>query len=394
MQGDIRLHSADGGGLYIHVAYCRRKCIYCDFFSAGDRIADWRRYVDALCSELNYRKNEMAYPLRTIYIGGGTPSLMPSDEFVRLSEALKPYMDRVEEFTIEVNPDDVSEEKLMVWKSGGVNRISIGIQSLDDTLLSAIGRRHDATTAVCAYNLARQHFSNISVDMMFGLPGQTLEMWVRDLRKIISMRPEHISAYSLMYEEGTAMTSLRNSGRLDEAPEELSEQMFGVLVKELRDAGFQHYEISNFAMSGFRSRHNSSYWRQSPYLGLGPSAHSYDGMRSRKSNRADLRGYLDCWSPSSFDSCITPPTGIERVVDEEILTDDELREEYIMTRMRTCEGIDLLDFRNRFGVQECSKLLDRSKERINIGSIVVSDNHLALSERAILMSDGIILDLF
>lgn len=388
----FRRSLATGCGLYVHVAYCSRKCIYCDFFSAGERIADWHRYVDAVCAELNFRKNEMAYPLRTIYIGGGTPSLMPADEFIRLSEALKPYMDRVEEFTIEVNPDDVTDEMLDVWKRGGVNRISIGVQSLDNGLLSAMGRRHDSYTALTAYDRARQYFDNISVDLMFGLPGQTLRMWINDIRKIISLRPEHISAYSLMYEEGTALTALRDSGRMSEASEELSENMFVSLITELKNAGYEHYETSNFALPGFRSRHNSSYWYQSPYLGIGPSAHSYDGLRTRKSNRADLRGYLDYWKPLQGEAS-SKIRHMENIMDIECLTDEELKEEYILTRLRTCEGIDLEDFKIRFGESEYSRLISRSERRIKDGSLIAYDNHLALAENAILISDSIILDL-
>lgn len=381
-----------GGGLYIHVAFCRRKCIYCDFFSAGDRIADWHRYVDALCCELKFRKNELAYPLRTIYIGGGTPSLMPADEFIRLTEAIKPYMNDVEEFTIEVNPDDVLDEMLQVWRKGGVDRVSIGIQSLDDNVLSAIGRRHNASTARKAYSLVRKYCSNVSVDLIFGLPGQTYEMWLRDLKEIVAMRPEHVSAYSLMYEEGTALTALRDAGRVAETSEDLYERMFATLIVELKKAGYEHYETSNFALPGYRSKHNSSYWRQSPYLGIGPSAHSYDGFRIRKFNKADLRGYLDFWAPIDCE-CSNLSRSVDCIMGKECLNDEELREEYILTRMRTCEGIDLRDFKSRFGKKEYQKLISKCEEWIKDGSLIIDDYHLFLSEHAILFSDSVILDI-
>ncbi|MDE6022867.1 MAG: radical SAM family heme chaperone HemW [Muribaculaceae bacterium] len=279
---------SSGAGLYIHIAYCRKKCLYCDFFSAGERIADWHRYTDALIAELNERIEEMTCPLQTIYVGGGTPSLIPEDDFNRLIDALRPFAGNVVEFTIEVNPDDVCQEKLELWKRGGVNRISIGIQSFDNQLLSIVGRQHDAKTANDAYNLARQYFDNISIDLMFGLPGQTVKMWENDVEEAIRLKPKHISAYSLMYEPGTALTALRDKGRLEEIPEEESESMFRILIEKLRNAGYDHYEISNFALPGFRSRHNSSYWLQIPYVGIGPSAHSYDGINSRRSNKSDL----------------------------------------------------------------------------------------------------------
>lgn len=373
------------GGLYIHVAYCRRKCLYCDFFSAGSRIAQWHRYVDALISELRFRQDEIACPLRTIYIGGGTPSLIPTEEFERLVEALTPFMSEIEEFTIEANPDDVTEEKLTAWKRGGVNRLSIGIQSFQDNLLSAIGRRHDGKTAEESYRLAREYFCNISIDLMFGLPCQTMAMWREDVDKAISLQPEHVSAYSLMYEPGTAMTVLRDNGKLQEMPEETSGAMFARLIERLREAGYDHYEISNFARPGHRSLHNSSYWLQRPYLGIGPSAHSYDGRKCRKANSADLNGYLRHWAPLEG----KPDYGYE--VTEESLSAVELREEYVMTRLRTREGIPLDDYSNRFGEIEKEALLKRSVTMIEDGMLELKENRLSLSEDAIMVSDSVIL---
>ncbi len=376
------------GGLYIHVAYCRSKCIYCDFFSAGDRIADWHGYVDAICSEFKDRIKEMACPLRTIYIGGGTPSLMPGSEFRRLVDALRPYLTNVEEFTIEVNPDDVCEESLELWKSLGVNRISMGVQSFNDKILKTLGRRHDALTSKRAYQLARQYFDNISIDLMFGLPGQTFEMWKEDLQKAIGMRPEHVSAYSLMYEEGTALTVMRDKGRVNEAPEELSEKMFLLLTDELKKAGYEHYETSNFSLPGFRSIHNSSYWQQMPYLGLGPSAHSYDGRNTRKANRADLRGYLTYWNSNHAEKRKSVP-----FYETEILTREELLEEYVMTRMRMSDGIPLEDFRFRFGDRAYKSLIARCQPLIDRGCLLYDKNHIAIKESEILISDSIILDM-
>lgn len=384
---------SEGGGLYLHIAYCRRKCIYCDFFSAGDRIADWHRYVDALCAELEDRKQELAYPLRTIYIGGGTPSLMPIEEFFRLSDALLPYREQLEEFTIEVNPDDVNTEKLEAWKRGGVSRLSMGIQSFDDGLLSSIGRRHDAYTARRAYAMAREWFDNISIDLMFGLPGQTVDMWKDDLSEAISMAPEHISAYSLMYEEGTALTALRDNGKIVETPDEISERMFLILIQSLKNAGYERYETSNFALSGFRSHHNSSYWLQRPYLGLGPSAHSYDGLRTRRANKGDLRGYLDYWAPMPCDGKSMQNHEKREIYEEEVLTDEELRDEYILTRMRTCEGIAFDDFERRFGKSLLKRLKDKSNRLKEMGLVDIYGARVCVSESAVMRSDSVILEL-
>lgn len=386
-QGITKTGITNGGGLYIHVAYCRKKCIYCDFFSAGERVANWPIYVDALINEFIQRRSEMAWPLRTVYFGGGTPSLIPENEFLRLFRVLKPYMTKVEEVTLEVNPDDVDENKIEIWKNAGVNRLSIGIQTFDNRALAAIGRRHDSQIAVNAYELTRRSFNNISIDLIFGLPDQTLESWKQDLDMVLKLHPEHISAYSLMYEEGTALTALHKQGRLNEVPEELSEQMFMILIKKLADAGYDHYEISNFALPGFRSRHNSSYWLQKPYIGLGPSAHSYDGKRTRKSNRAHLRDYLDHWTAIGVDKL---KNHIEEV---EILSDEELMEEYIMTRLRMREGIPIVDFKSRFGEKMFINLIEKSYKLSQQGLISISKSNISLHEKAILLSDSVILEM-
>lgn len=376
------------GGLYVHVAYCRRKCIYCDFFSAGERIADWHGYVDALCSEFLHRLNELAWPLRTVYFGGGTPSLMPAEEFLRLCSFLKPYMSEVEEFTVEVNPDDVDAHMLDVWKRGGVNRLSMGIQTFDDSVLKSIARRHDSACALEAYRLASEVFGNISVDLIFGLPGQTIDVWRRDLDMALDLHPAHISAYSLMYEDGTALTALRDSGRIKEASEELSESMFRMLIDQLSEHGYEHYEISNFALPGYRSRHNTSYWLQKPYIGLGPSAHSYDGLTRRKSNLADIRGYIRHWT----EYCGGTDVG-RQPYEMESLTVDELKEEYLLTRMRMREGIPIGDFSDRFGQEACRRLMESCRPLAENGLIEMSDYNLSLTEKAVMLSDSVILSI-
>lgn len=366
------------GGLYIHVAYCRSKCKYCDFFSGGDRHAEWGRYTDALIRELNNRINENGCPFRTVYVGGGTPSLMPPEEFTRMANAIRPYSLDTEEFTLEANPDDISEEKLRVWKKGGVNRLSIGIQTFHDELLKAVGRRHNAETAEKAYKLARNYFSNISVDLMFGLPGQSVEMWCEDIARAISMRPEHISAYTLMYEPGTVMTVLRDAGRLAETSEDSVLEMYRILVDELKNAGYEHYEISNFALPDYRSRHNSSYWTQVPYIGIGPSAHSYDGLRTRKSNRPDIRGFLEG----------------RDISETETLSDEELREEFVMTRLRMREGIPLEEFSTRFGEESYKRLIKDSRHFVAEGMLMMKDGYIRLTEKSVIVSDSVMTALF
>lgn len=380
--------SSVSGGIYIHVPFCRKKCIYCDFYSVGDRIAPWSDFVDALIAELHARSGEIPGTVHTVYIGGGTPSLMPPSEFLRLITALKPFMASVREFTLEVNPDDVNAGILETWKRGGVSRISMGIQSFDDSILSLLGRRHSAAGARRAFAMAHEFFPNVSVDLIYGLPGQSVEMWKTDLDMAVAMRPEHISAYSLMYESGTALTLLRDRGDLQESPESLTEEMFGMLVDTLRDAGYEHYEISNFALPGFRSIHNSSYWRQIPYIGLGPSAHSYDGNKMRSAGRADVRAYIAYWKGGMLEA--GPDCNM---LEREYLSEEELMEEYIMTALRTCEGISIEGFTRSFGSEACRQMLVKGRRWIEDGALVLHDGHLALAENALLISDAVILDL-
>ena len=250
-------------GIYVHVPFCRAKCAYCDFYSvARPEMAE--AYVDAVIREFRLRRGELGDgAVRTLYFGGGTPSLLSPDQFALLSS----YFDKdgIEEFTIEVNPDDVTPEKIDAWLQSGVNRISIGVQSLDDDELRSVGRRHNARQALDAIALIRSKgIDNISGDLIYGLPGQTLDSFRRSLEGLINAGITHLSAYSLSYEEGTLLWRRLQEGKVTPADEELTLAMYAALCEQARLARFEHYEISNFALPGYRSRHNSSYWRNVP----------------------------------------------------------------------------------------------------------------------------------
>ena len=376
-------------GLYVHIPFCRKKCIYCDFYSVGERKADWTKYIDAVLKEWNDRRHELSGAEEvTIYIGGGTPSLIPEAEFTRLSGQLKePLVEagiNISEFTIEVNPDDVSEEKAAVWKMAGADRISMGVQSLNDAELKSIGRRHDSACAVKAYHILRNHFSNISLDIMFGLPGQTLESLGETVRGMIALRPEHLSAYSLMYEERTAITRLRDMGMVEEISEESSVEMFRLISGMFSDAGYKRYEISNYSLPGCRSIHNSNYWQGFPYVGLGPGAHSYDGERVRKWNIPDVWKYIESVNKGEYES----------VAESEILGMDELREEMIMTRLRTAEGLDTEEFGSRFGTTSCRTFMNKAEKYISTGFMEKEDAFIRLTDKGVMISDDIMSDLF
>ncbi|MDE5808428.1 MAG: radical SAM family heme chaperone HemW [Muribaculaceae bacterium] len=388
-------------GVYIHFPFCRRKCLYCDFYSVGDRLADWGGFASAVENEFkSYNIPEGAFV--SLYMGGGTPSLAPSRLISRFREMIP---NEIGEFTIEVNPDDVTEEKVMEWMKAGVNRVSMGVQSLNDVELKTIGRRHSASQAIEAYNMLRKEFSNISLDLIFGLPGQTLKTLSETLDSFVSMRPEHISAYSLMYEERTALTRLRDAGKLQELPEEDSVEMFRMINERLRDAGYERYEISNYALPGFRSHHNSNYWKGVPYLGLGPSAHSYDGGATRRYNVPDLSLYIkeyagktefgsDNLNSENTENASNRKT-VEGVVSVEYLSEEELREEMIMTRLRMSEGLSLSEYQSRFGEKEKAQLLKGAASFIKSGNLFYPDaDHLAFTETGVMISDEIISRLF
>lgn len=400
-------------GIYVHVPFCRRRCLYCDFYTVGDRLAVWPDYVSALLAEAARRVPPLLKcasgdavedaTSRTLYIGGGTPSLVPADQFSRLADGLIGLTGVPEEFTIEVNPDDVTPALVDAWHDAGVNRVSMGVQSLIDSELRMIGRRHDAAGARRAFELLRTRFDNISLDLMFGLPGQSVESLLESVDGLIGMKPEHVSAYSLMYEERSALTRLRDAGKITEIPEEDSSLMFESISRRLAAAGYEQYEISNYARPGYRSRHNSAYWRGEPYVGLGPGAHSYDGLRTRIANSPDYRAYMNYWSVTGA------AVGKDSVhpVEIETLSDDELREEMIMTRLRTREGVSLREYERRFGEAALRAMTQAAAPWLKSGDLrfvqdIPSDANtdpapgqlLALTSSGVMISDEIILSLF
>ncbi|MCM1152411.1 MAG: radical SAM family heme chaperone HemW [Muribaculum sp.] len=384
-----QISSRRSGGLYVHIPYCRSKCIYCDFFNAGARIADWNGLSRAFARELRLRFTELPSPLHTIYIGGGTPSLMPLEYLAQIPLMTRSLLGddnyRVKEFTLEVNPEDVSDENASRWAEMGVNRISMGVQSLVDSELSAIRRNHTASRALNAIRILQKHFSNISLDIMFGIPGQTLHSLQYTLQCILNLRPQHISAYSLMYEEGTPLTVLANKNRIKVCEEKLSLEMFTLIRNELTKSGYEQYEISNYALPSYRSIHNSSYWTGDPYLGIGPSAHSYDGYRTRRANPADIKRYLSHYGGD----CPPPDTAFHA---EENLSDTELMEERIMLSLRTAEGLDLDRFSKDFGKGN-ARILRDAASRLSSVDIRSTDTGLILTPQSIMHSDRIIIDL-
>ena len=368
-------------GLYIHIPFCASRCIYCGFYSTTS--LKWRqRYVDAVCKEMSLPPAPSIERGRidTIYLGGGTPSQLTTDQLRQLFL----YINKVypltthhspltPEITIEMNPDDVTPEYAAVLPQLGINRVSMGAQTFDDERLRFLHRRHTSSQVPQAVKILRDAgIQNISIDLMYGFSNETLKDWERDIDAALALGVEHISAYCLMIEEGTPLWKLTIENGEWRIDEELERQMYELLIDKLTTAGYEHYEISNFAKPGYRSLHNSSYWQDIPYIGLGAAAHSYDGKR-RSWNVSDIKQYIE---------------GIEqgeRPCEYEDIDDDTHYNDRITTALRTSDGLELStlsDRHRRFCMKEAQKFIDD-------GLLRIVDNHLALTRKGLFVSDYI-----
>ena len=372
-------------GIYVHIPFCASRCSYCDFFSTLEMETAGAPYVEALIGEARLRRHELGDDaVRTLYLGGGTPSQLPLPLLTRLVLGLNEVFDLsgVEEFTVEANPDDVTPEWCSTLASLGVNRLSMGVQTFEDDILRLIGRRHNASQVAHAIaNLRAAGITNISIDLIYGLPGQTLDSWKRSVEQAIALRPQHVSAYGLTYEPGTRLWLQRERGEVQEVPEEVCVEMYCDFVERLRDAGYEHYEISNFALPGFHSRHNSSYWDETPYLGLGAAAHSYDG-KIRRSNPCDLHQYIAHIQAG------------EPACEREEMTRYECYDERVMLGLRTAAGVDAERLREDFGQDVYSHFIREIQRHLDAGNVrLVGNSQYVLTANGILLSDSVIRDL-
>ena len=368
-------------GIYIHIPFCATRCIYCAFYSTTS--LDLRQqYVDAVCREAEVRSQERLWVserssgmtgVRSIYLGGGTPSQLTIPQLCQIFDTLYNYNMVAEdaEVTIEVNPDDVSVELAAVLQQLPVNRVSMGAQTFDDKRLQFLHRRHSsAQVAAAVQRLRAAGIRNISVDLMYGFPDETLSDWAHDIDAALALNVEHLSAYCLSIEEGTPLHRMMKGQPIDE---ETERAMYYLLKDRLEAAGYEHYEISNFARPGFRSRHNSSYWTGIPYLGLGAAAHSFDG-HTRSWNVADIRQYIE---------------GIEqgrRRIESEAIEGDTRYNDLLTTALRTREGLDL----SRLSAHHHDYCLRSARRFIDDGLLKNTDGHLALTRRGLFVSDMVI----
>ena len=362
-------------GIYIHIPFCKRKCAYCDFISFSNKTKLIEKYIKALKTEIEKCKiNKGNYIVKTIYIGGGTPSFIESKYIVEILNNIKKKFNISEEaeITIEINPGTVDEQKLKDYYNSGINRISFGLQSTRSELLKLLGRIHSYSSFLEGYNLARKiGFKNINVDLMIGLPVQTLEDVKKDLERIIELKPEHISVYSLIVEKETKIEEKIKNKELYLPSEELERKMYWAVKKKLEEAGYAHYEISNFAKLGNESKHNLSCWNQEEYLGFGLAAHSYvDNIRY--SNTIDFEEYFDFPENSK--------------IIQEKQTQEDKQKEFMLLGLRKIEGIKISDFKNKFidnpiylYRESLNKLVTQGLIEIDIDSIKLTNRGIDLA---------------
>jgi len=413
-------------GLYIHIPFCKSRCIYCDFYSTVQGKSAQKAYVAALAREMNLRASYLtcgdgygignegcnSYDstagkrpwLDSVYIGGGTPSVMGSEELGQLFETIAAnfQISQEAEITIEANPDDVNESFARTIASLPINRVSMGVQTFDDNKLHLLRRRHTAAQVARAISLLNSvGITNVSIDLIYGLPNQTLEQWKSDLDQAFALPITHLSAYALIYEDGTELSRMRDRGEVIEADEEMSLQMFETLMLKANEEGFNHYEVSNFGRPTLEARHNSGYWHGMHYLGIGPGAHSYNGT-SRQSNNADLNAYL--LAQGDVEGA--------NLCEKELLTTQLQKEESVMSQLRTAAGIDLNAYRRNYGQAALDALLHRAQPFLDAKQLTLEQNpphsfaaqanchanssatRLCMTRSGVFVSDGIMVELF
>jgi oxygen-independent coproporphyrinogen-3 oxidase len=370
-------------GIYIHIPFCRTLCSYCDFYHIVSR-SDNRDFVDALIKESAFRREYIGNEIiSTIYIGGGTPSLFPVKEIQSVLDNINKLYSVEEncEITMEMNPDDIVKDYLDELKYSGVNRISLGIQSWRDSDLKFLNRRHNVAQAVYALEeTIKTGFKNVTIDLIYGIPGLTSKDWSSNLDFSFTFDIKHLSAYHLTVEPGTVLGKMKEKGLLSEVDEEESNAQFHILIEKAESAGFIHYEISNFGKPGFFSIHNSNYWKQVKYLGLGPSAHSFNGY-SRQWNVRDVKKYIKAVNSGSL------------LFEREELDKRTRFNEYIMTSLRTMWGIDLDYVERTFDKEGYDYIVNLAGKFIDYGLMKPDKKTLILTNQGKMISDNVISEL-
>jgi oxygen-independent coproporphyrinogen-3 oxidase len=370
-------------GIYIHIPFCKQACHYCDFhFSTSLKKKD--DLLNALVKELELRKDEFKnQTVETIYFGGGTPSLLTKDEIELIINSVYKNYKVIEnpEITLEANPDDLSKEQINSLANTEINRLSIGIQSFFEDDLKLMNRAHNAKEAKQCLDEATKHFQNISVDLIYGIPGLGNERWIENIETVLSYNIPHISSYALTVEPKTALETFIKKGVIKNVDDDLAQEQFHILIEKLETAGFVHYELSNFGKPEYFSKNNSAYWLGKPYLGIGPSAHSFNG-NERGWNVGNNSKYI-----KSLEQNIVP-------IETETLSITDKYNEYVMTGLRTVWGVSLEKVEQDFGQQYKNYLLEHSQKHINEHLLYLDNNKLLVTKKGKFLSDGIASDLF
>lgn len=375
--------------MYIHIPFCASRCAYCDFHSGTD-LRLMQRLVSAECREMEMRKDYLhtlgipdRQSLPTLYLGGGTPSMLTPELLDQLLRQAETVFGRPRgEVTIEANPDDVTPTFMSAIRSTYINRISMGVQSFFDDDLRMLNRRHTAEQARRAVGICKENgLTNISVDLIYALPFQTLERWEHNIDQALALQVPHLSAYCLSIEEGTPLSLKLEKGEIQSIEDEKCAEMYEMLCKKLTQAGYHHYELSNFALPGYEAQHNSSYWDGTPYIGIGPAAHSFDG-ESRQWNIANTKKYIEAIEQGLIPS------------EKEELSADDAYNELIMTRLRTSKGLNLNELREKFPNRE-KHCLANAQTALKAGNLEwMDENTLRLTQKGIFVSDAVMSELF
>ena len=370
-------------GIYIHIPFCKQACYYCDFhFSTS--LKKKNTLISALIKELKLRKDELKEtPIETIYFGGGTPSILSNEELQLLIDSVYENYKVIScpEITLEANPDDLHEDRIIELSKSPINRLSIGIQSFFEKDLNLMNRAHNADEARSCIEVAKKYFSNISIDLIYGIQGATNEQWIKNIEIALNFEISHISSYALTVEPKTALASFIEKGIIEDVDDEQAHQQFLILKDKLEEEGFVHYELSNFGKEGFFSKNNSAYWQGKSYLGIGPSAHSFNGTQ---------RG----WNVRNNTKYINALNKDELPIEIEILTLTDRYNEYIMTGLRTIWGVSLKKVEEDFGKLFKDYLIERADIFINQHLLYIDDGHIRVSRKGQFLSDGISSELF
>jgi oxygen-independent coproporphyrinogen-3 oxidase len=370
-------------GIYIHIPFCKQACLYCNFhFSTS--LEYGQRMIQAILKEMEMRKQECTEEIETIYVGGGTPSLLELEQIdALLNQLYKHYtIAPTAEITLEANPDDIHPQRAKEWKSMGVNRFSIGVQSFSDQHLHWMNRAHNAAQSLTCIDLIRAvGFENFSIDLIYGTPGQSLKEWEQDLERTIELQIPHLSCYALTVEDDTPLFHLIQKGKKEKVSSDLQSEQFNMLVSLTKAAGYHHYEISNFAKPGMESKHNSSYWKSKPYLGFGPSAHSYNPPE-RSWNVSHNMNYMQ-----SIENNLLPS-------EKEIVSERDRLNEYIMTNLRLSSGIHAKHILEHWGSDELLRIEHTLRTHLEQGKVEIIENGWRLTDLGKFFADGIASALF